>query len=147
MRTTAIISVSLPPAMVRQFEEVRKRESRTRSELVREALRAYFEQRYPTVSPTTAELAALRRGRAAFRRGDSLSLNEFLNGLEAGNRRAGAKGVPKASRKRSALEPRSSPCRKNRSQATLSASKDNPLPGVDVWATTGSSMTCLSKNV
>lgn len=132
MRTTAIISVSLPPAMVRQFEEVRKRESRTRSELVREALRAYFEQRYPTVSPTTAELAALRRGRAAFRRGDSLSLNEFLNGLEAGNRRAGAKGVPKASRKRSALEPRSSPCRKTRSQAILSASKDNPLPGVDV---------------
>jgi Arc/MetJ-type ribon-helix-helix transcriptional regulator len=102
MRTTAIISVSLPPAMVRQFEEVRKRESRTRSELVREALRAYFEQRYPAVLPTTAELAALRRGRAAFHRGDSLSLNEFFNGLEAGNRRAGAKGVSKASRKRSA---------------------------------------------
>jgi metal-responsive CopG/Arc/MetJ family transcriptional regulator len=37
------MTISLPPALVRQFEEVRKVESRTRSELVREALRAYFE--------------------------------------------------------------------------------------------------------
>jgi len=76
------MSISLPPALLRQFEEVRKKESRTRSELVREALRAYFEERYPAVTPTPAELSALRRGRAAFRRGDSLSLTQFLNGLE-----------------------------------------------------------------
>ncbi len=87
--------------MVRQFEEVRKRESRTRSELVREALRAYFEARYPTVMPTKAELSALRRGRAAFRRGDSLSLSEFLDGLEPPTRRARTKELPKAIRKRS----------------------------------------------
>jgi metal-responsive CopG/Arc/MetJ family transcriptional regulator len=78
MRTTQIMSISLPPAMLRQFEEVRKKESRTRSELVREALRAYFEERYPAEAPTRAELAALRRGRAAFQRGDSVSLTEFL---------------------------------------------------------------------
>jgi Arc/MetJ-type ribon-helix-helix transcriptional regulator len=82
MRTTQIMSISLPPAMLRQFEEVRKKESRTRSELVREALRAYFEERYSAVTPTPAELAALRRGRAAFRRGDSVSLTQFLRGLE-----------------------------------------------------------------
>jgi Arc/MetJ-type ribon-helix-helix transcriptional regulator len=82
MRTTQIMSISLPPAMLRQFEEVRKKESRTRSELVREALRAYFEERYSAVTPTPAELAALRRGRAAFRRGDSVSLTQFLSGLE-----------------------------------------------------------------
>jgi metal-responsive CopG/Arc/MetJ family transcriptional regulator len=64
MRTTQILSISLPPALLQQFEEVRKKESRTRSELVREALRAYFEERYPAVTPTPAELAALRRGRA-----------------------------------------------------------------------------------
>ncbi len=58
------MTISLPPAMVRQFEQVRRAESRTRSELVREALRAYFERRYPAVAPTKAELAALRRGRA-----------------------------------------------------------------------------------
>src|SRR5271166_927517 len=106
MRTTQIMSISLPPAMLRQFEEVRKKESRTRSELVREALRAYFEERYPAVSPTSAELAALRRGRAAFRRGDSVSLTQFLdglkrNGLEPPNHRPRAKRVSKAASKRS----------------------------------------------
>ena len=101
MRTTQIMTISLPPAMLRQFEEVRKKESRTRSELVREALRAYFAERYPAVMPTKAELAALRRGRAAFRRGDSVSLGEFLDGLERPTRRAHTKRLSKASGKRS----------------------------------------------
>ena len=100
MRTTEIMTVSLPPEMLRQFEEVRKRESRTRSELVREALRVYFEQRYPAVQPARAELAALRRGRSAARRGDSLSLSEFLNGLESPNRRPRAKRMSKTPGKR-----------------------------------------------
>ncbi len=85
------MTVSLPQALVRRFEEVRKVESRTRSELVREALRAYFENRYPILSPTKAELAALRRGRVAFRRGNSLSLKKFLHGLESPTRRSRAK--------------------------------------------------------
>lgn len=101
MRTTEIISISLPPAMARQFEEVQKRESRTGSELVREALRAYFEARYPTVQPTKAELTALRRGRAAFRRGDSVSLSKFFRDLEPQARRASPKGLSKATAKRS----------------------------------------------
>ena len=105
MRTTQIMSISLPPAMLRQFEEVRKKESRTRSELVREALRAYFEERYPAVMPTPAELAALRRGRAAFRRGNSVSLRQFLNGLERNglepaHHRPRAKRVSKTAGKR-----------------------------------------------
>ena len=99
MRTTQIMSISLPPSMVRQFETVRKLESRTRSELVREALRAYFEDRYPALKPTRAELAALRRGRAAFRRGDSLSLSEFLDGLEHPTRRTRAKRLSEVARK------------------------------------------------
>ena len=101
MRTTETMTVSLPPALVRQFEEVRKKESRTRSELVREALRAYFESRYPAVEPTKAELIALRRGRAAFRRGDAVPLKAFLHDVETLNHRAGTKGLPKAPRKRS----------------------------------------------
>ncbi|MGP8174246.1 MAG: CopG family ribbon-helix-helix protein [Terracidiphilus sp.] len=90
------MTVSLPPALLCQFEEVRKRESRTRSELVREALRAYFESRYPEDSPAQEELSALRRGRAAFRRGDALSLKTFLHDVEAHHYRSGAKGLPKA---------------------------------------------------
>ena len=101
MRTTETMTVSLPPALVRQFEEVRKKESRTRSELVREALRAYFESRYPAVEPTKTELAALRRGRAAFRRGDAVPLKAFLHDVEIINHRSGTKRLPKAPAKRS----------------------------------------------
>jgi predicted transcriptional regulator len=102
MRTTEIMTISLPPAMVRQFEQVRKKESRTRSELVREALRAYFEARYPAVQPTKAELAALRRGRAAFRRGDAVSLSELLRDVESRNHQTRPKKLPKAPPKRTA---------------------------------------------
>ena len=96
MRTTQTMTVSLPPAMLRQFEAIRKAESRTRSELVREALRAYFEGRYPSVPPTRTELAALRRGRKAFRKGDAVSLDQFLHAMEPTTRRPRAKGLSKA---------------------------------------------------
>jgi len=102
MRTTQTMTVSLPPAMVRQFEAVRRAESRTRSELVREALRAYFESRCPAVQPTRTELAVLRRGRAAFRRGDTVSLEQFLHGVESPTRRYRAKRASKTAAKRSA---------------------------------------------
>lgn len=108
MRTTETMTVSLPPALVRQFEEVRKIESRTRSELVREALRVYFESRYPLVQPTKDERSALSLGRAAFRRGDAVSLRAFLHDMERKNHRSGSKrknhgsgskGLPKAATK------------------------------------------------
>ena len=95
------MTVSLPPAMVRQFEAVRRAENRTRSELVREALRSYFESRYAAVMPSRAEMAAIRRGRAAFQRGDYSPLSEVLNGLEPASHRARAKAVAKAPRQRS----------------------------------------------
>ena len=44
-RITATFSVSLPPEMAVELEEVMKQEHRTRSELVREALRQYFRDR------------------------------------------------------------------------------------------------------
>ncbi|MBI1955141.1 MAG: ribbon-helix-helix protein, CopG family [Acidobacteria bacterium] len=64
MRTRQVVTISLPPAMVRQLEVVRKQESRTRSELVREALRQYFAKRLPGAALTKAEMAAIRRLRA-----------------------------------------------------------------------------------
>ena len=48
MRTTDTLTISLPPAMAKQMEKVQKEENRTRSELLREAWRQYFEsRRYP----------------------------------------------------------------------------------------------------
>lgn len=45
MRTTKTISISLPPEMLKQAERVAKKEGRTKSELVREALRRYIQAR------------------------------------------------------------------------------------------------------
>lgn len=42
MRTTKIWNISLPPDMASVAEKTAKQESRTRSELVREALRQYL---------------------------------------------------------------------------------------------------------
>ena len=47
-RTTATFSVSLPPEMAAELEQVRTEEHRTRSELVREALRQYIGARTST---------------------------------------------------------------------------------------------------
>lgn len=41
MRTSKTLSVSLPPAQLKRAERMAKRENRTLSELVREALRQY----------------------------------------------------------------------------------------------------------
>lgn len=100
MRTTETMTVSLPPALLRQFEDVRKKESRTRSELVREALRVYFESRYPAIEATADERAALRRGRTALAKGDAVSLKAFINDLERPDRGSRTKGLSKTPAKR-----------------------------------------------
>ena len=98
MRTTETMTISLPPAMVKQIEKVRKQEHRTRSELMREALRHYFDSRVPEVTPTRAEMAALRRGRAEIKAGRFVTLERLRNELALANREPRAKGTRKISR-------------------------------------------------
>jgi len=86
--------------MVKEFEKVRRAESRTRPELVREALDAHFASRYPAVTPSKAELVAIRRGRAAFARGEFVSLGELLDGPEPVSHRSGTKRPSKAAVKK-----------------------------------------------
>jgi len=45
MRTSKILSLSLPPNLLREAERVAKKEGRTKSELFREALRRYLQER------------------------------------------------------------------------------------------------------
>lgn len=45
VRTTKILSLSIPPELLRQAERIAKEEGRTKSELFREALRRYVEER------------------------------------------------------------------------------------------------------
>ena len=44
-RVSKVLSLSLPPEMSKQTEEIAREESRTKSELVREALRHYIARR------------------------------------------------------------------------------------------------------
>ena len=76
MRTTDTLTISLPPAMAKQMERVQKEEHRTRSELLREAWRQYFEGRYGSYTSTNTELAAIRKGRAAIKRGEFVTLEK-----------------------------------------------------------------------
>lgn len=72
------MTVSLPPDMVKKVEKVRKMEHRTRSELVREALRSYFLRYLPAAEASKAEVLAIRRGRAEFQRGKYVTLGHVL---------------------------------------------------------------------
>ncbi|MDI6591956.1 MAG: ribbon-helix-helix domain-containing protein [Patescibacteria group bacterium] len=44
-RTTNTITLSLPPKLTKKIEKLMKEEQRTRSELLREALRRYIEEK------------------------------------------------------------------------------------------------------
>ena len=91
MRTTRIMSISLPPAMEKQVEKIRKEEHRTRSELVREALRQYILNRYPAEGMTRREAKIFSAGREAFKRGDFVTLDELENDLGRPDTRKTAK--------------------------------------------------------
>ena len=92
MRTRATMTISLPPEMIQGVEEIRTAEYRTRSELVREALRTYFAgRRIREVAASRAELRAIQRGRAAYARGDYVTLDQLLHEMESPRRRAGKK--------------------------------------------------------
>ena len=92
------MTISLTPAMARQLEKVRKQEHRTRSELMREALRHYLESRISQITPTRAEMAAIRRGRAEIKAGRFVTLEQLRNELALADREPRAKSTRKVSR-------------------------------------------------
>jgi predicted transcriptional regulator len=85
MRTTGTVTISLPPGM-KQMDKVQKEEQRTRSELLREAWRHYFESRYRIDTPAKVERAAIDKGRAEFQRGEYVTLGEFHDELASARR-------------------------------------------------------------
>lgn len=99
MRTHQTITISLPPELMRNVERVRKTERRTRSELVREALRLYFNPelaariaRFPVYAPTKRELREIEKGR---RSKSDLTIDELFRDL-AGPRRGPRQKSPRA---------------------------------------------------
>ncbi len=89
-RTTATFSVSVPPEMAVELERVRKVEHRTRSELVREALRHYIRAAslrrvkeraasLPEAEPEADEIETITLGRRTFAAGRSVPLRHALD--------------------------------------------------------------------
>jgi len=74
MRTSKTISVSLPPEQLKRTERLAKRENRTLSELVREALRQY--ERRQEASINYDLIAALRAVQNGARRAGLDKLSE-----------------------------------------------------------------------
>jgi predicted transcriptional regulator len=69
--------------MAEQVDQVMEAEHRTPSELVREALRTYISiRRFSGEAPTPAELRAIRRGEAAYRKGDYVTLDEYFRDVD-----------------------------------------------------------------
>jgi hypothetical protein len=62
-------------------------------ELVREALRTYFSNRFAEAPVSAAELRAIRRGRAQIRWDEYVTLDELFDALESKNRQASKKRV------------------------------------------------------
>jgi Arc/MetJ-type ribon-helix-helix transcriptional regulator len=98
MRTTKVYSITMPPEMARQAERLAKKENRTMSELMREALRRYqqplvvldtrefIRQLAPTPPPYQAIREDVRRKGAA-----KLTLQQIDREVAAVRRRHGQK--------------------------------------------------------
>jgi predicted transcriptional regulator len=82
MANRQTMTVSLPPEMIREVDRIRRKEGRTRSELIREALRRYKIDQLPITTPTARELKELEKGRAEMtKRGEYFTLDEFKTWL------------------------------------------------------------------
>src|ERR1017187_1580151 len=77
-----VYTIELPAAVGRRVDRAAKREYRNLSDVAIEALRLYFT--IPTEVATVAELRAIRRGEAAYKKGDYITLDEYFHSV--GNR-------------------------------------------------------------
>ena len=84
-RSTKTVTITLSPEMVDELDRIRLREQRTRSELLREALRHYMAAGSGRVIPVEDarkdELLAMRQGRQDLERGQTVSLEDLQNEL------------------------------------------------------------------
>lgn len=84
MRTGKTTTVSLPPEMLEQAQELARRENRTMSELVREALRRYAQA--PAASVTFAEAVARIQQESLAKGLDKLTKREIDEEIAAARR-------------------------------------------------------------
>ena len=76
------VSVTIPDELFESVEAVRRRGQRSRSSIVREAIRDYLSRRrIPVIEATPEELADLDDARREVERGEFVSLAEFRDDL------------------------------------------------------------------
>jgi len=80
----------MPASLMREFQQVCNRESRTRSEVIRSALRSYFDQHSEALLLTVTEAQAVREERDDFHHGSSASAGKLVHDLSSGGNLSGA---------------------------------------------------------
>ena len=91
MSKEASVTISLPREMLKRIELVRRAENRSRSELVRDAINIYLARPLPHEPASRSEIAALKRARREYERGETITLADYLDAMEAGARQGRAK--------------------------------------------------------
>lgn len=83
--SSKMISLSVPETMLPAIDAAARREHRTRSELIREALRAYLARdrgrKIKLDDAQPDEVEAIRRGRVEFERGEFVRLEDLQREL------------------------------------------------------------------
>ena len=84
--TAKTLTISLPPQLVEELDRVRRREHRTRSEVLREALRRYIAvaariHTVPIEDALPEEIEAMRRAEEEFERGECVRLEDLQHEL------------------------------------------------------------------
>ena len=83
--SSKMISVSIPEEILPEIDEAARHEHRSRSGLVREALRRYLSQRRGRLIPfddaQPDEVEAIKRGREEFARGEFVRLDDLQHEL------------------------------------------------------------------
>jgi Arc/MetJ-type ribon-helix-helix transcriptional regulator len=97
---TQKVTANLPTSLFEELMRFCNLHFRTRSDVIRTALRAYFDQRRSGVTPTRDELSHLNQERTDFRRGSSESLKRFVEGMQSLAFVSGAKSILKSAAKR-----------------------------------------------
>jgi len=80
------VTVSLPPQLVAELDRVRERERRTRSEILRDALRRYITvaergRMIPIEDALPEEIEAMRRADEEYVRGECVRLEDLQHEL------------------------------------------------------------------
>ena len=73
MRTTSLVTISLPPVLLRTSQKIATQKQMTRSELIREALRRYIEEQDAAEAVRVYE-QELRSGKLKKLKGSLVSL-------------------------------------------------------------------------